>query len=88
MELVQEGVDAGHGDVAGVPPVLPPPAAPRPNLRDVAMTLEHMLNHKPANPNCDACLRGKMRDSRKLVGSFAAHRRPTKFLELVTCDHI
>eukprot|EP00972_Heterocapsa_arctica_P061844 9118191-Heterocapsa_arctica.AAC.1 len=52
------------------------------------MSLEHMLNHKPANPNCDACLRGKMRDKRKLVGSFAVHRHPTEFLELVTCDYI
>eukprot|EP00972_Heterocapsa_arctica_P000478 69589-Heterocapsa_arctica.AAC.1 len=52
------------------------------------MSLEHMLNHKPSNPNCDACVRGKMRDNRKFKGAFAASRHPKKYLELVTCDHI
>eukprot|EP00972_Heterocapsa_arctica_P107600 15851825-Heterocapsa_arctica.AAC.1 len=57
MALVPDGGAAGHGDVIGDPPVPPPPAAPRRDLKDVAMSLETMLNHKPANPNCDACLR-------------------------------
>eukprot|EP00972_Heterocapsa_arctica_P033544 4937167-Heterocapsa_arctica.AAC.1 len=57
-------------------------------MRDVALTLEHMLNHKPANEFCDACQRGKMRDAKKCKGAFAASRQPTTFLELVICDHI
>eukprot|EP00972_Heterocapsa_arctica_P088217 13007958-Heterocapsa_arctica.AAC.1 len=51
------------------------------------MSLEHMLNHKPSNEHCDACMRGKMRDCRKFKGAFAASRHPETFLELVTRDH-
>eukprot|EP00972_Heterocapsa_arctica_P092750 13678695-Heterocapsa_arctica.AAC.1 len=29
-----------------------------------------------------------MRDNRKFKGAFAASRKPKKYLELVTCDHI
>eukprot|EP00972_Heterocapsa_arctica_P031755 4679649-Heterocapsa_arctica.AAC.1 len=56
--------------------------------KDDAMSLEHMLNHKPSNPRCDSCMRGKVRDCRKFKGAFAASRKPKKYLELVTCDHI
>eukprot|EP00972_Heterocapsa_arctica_P085073 12535599-Heterocapsa_arctica.AAC.1 len=47
-----------------------------------------MLNHKPSNPNCDACTRGKMRDHKKYKGAFASSRVPKKPWELVTCDHL
>eukprot|EP00972_Heterocapsa_arctica_P045958 6780784-Heterocapsa_arctica.AAC.1 len=52
------------------------------------MSLEHMMNHKPSNPNCDACMRGEMRDHKKYKGAFEASRCPKKCMELVTCDHI
>eukprot|EP00972_Heterocapsa_arctica_P006732 984309-Heterocapsa_arctica.AAC.1 len=29
-----------------------------------------------------------MRDNRKFTGAFATSRKPKKFMELVTCDHI
>eukprot|EP00972_Heterocapsa_arctica_P040212 5924494-Heterocapsa_arctica.AAC.1 len=60
----------------------------RRDLKTVAKYLAHMLTHKPANPYCDACNRGKMRDAKKFHEAFKACREPTKFLELVTCDHI
>eukprot|EP00972_Heterocapsa_arctica_P079291 11687743-Heterocapsa_arctica.AAC.1 len=73
MDLIPDDGEAGDGDVTGDLP--PPPVldgeqveqAVRRRLvkKDDAMSLEHMLNHKPSNPNCDACMRGKMRDNRK-----------------------
>eukprot|EP00972_Heterocapsa_arctica_P061993 9140314-Heterocapsa_arctica.AAC.1 len=29
-----------------------------------------------------------MRDAEKFIGAFQRSRNPTKFLELVTCDHV
>eukprot|EP00972_Heterocapsa_arctica_P082907 12216837-Heterocapsa_arctica.AAC.1 len=49
----------------------------RRDLKTYAQSLSHMLTHKPANPYCDACCRGKMRDAKKMVGAFKASRNPT-----------
>eukprot|EP00972_Heterocapsa_arctica_P098872 14588977-Heterocapsa_arctica.AAC.1 len=98
MELIPQGGGAGDGDVIGEPPPPPPPVPDGEQVeqavrrrrvkKDDAMSLEHMPNHKPSNPNCDACARGKMRDCRKFRGAFAASGKLKKYLEHVTCDHI
>eukprot|EP00972_Heterocapsa_arctica_P022830 3360310-Heterocapsa_arctica.AAC.1 len=74
MDLIPDGGGADDGDVIGEPPVPPPPVPDDAQVgqavrrrrvkKDDAMSLEHMLNHKPSNPHCDACMRGKMRDCR------------------------
>ena len=61
---------------------------PRRNLREEAMSLNHLLTHKPFNIYCDACNLGKMRKAKKFVGSYQASRQPTKWLDLVTADHL
>ena len=58
------------------------------NLRQEAMSLRHLLTHKPANKYCDACILGKMRGAKKFCGSYERSRQPTKWLELVTADHL
>ncbi len=90
-----EAADVPPGDPGGPPPPPPVPdgeqaeqVRKRRNRKEDALSLEHMLNHKPSNPNCDACMRGKMRDHKKYKGAFEASRHPTEFMELVTCDHI
>ena len=40
-----------------------------------ATSLEHLLTHKPANDFCENCLRGKMRNLRKLRGAFKRELR-------------
>eukprot|EP00972_Heterocapsa_arctica_P024341 3591646-Heterocapsa_arctica.AAC.1 len=57
-------------------------------MKALALSREHLLTHKPANPYCDACNRGEMRDANKFHGAFQASRNPTHFMELVTSDHI
>ena len=96
--------EAGEGEVIPIPePPAPPEADPPPpggeegedigeegrrNLRMEAKSLHHLLTHRPHNPYCDACNRGKMRDRKRFKGAFAASRAPTKWLELVTVDHL
>eukprot|EP00972_Heterocapsa_arctica_P092851 13694804-Heterocapsa_arctica.AAC.1 len=83
LGLIPGGGGADDGNVIGAPPVPPPPVlhaeqeaqmAQRRVMKDVALTLEHMLNHKPSNEFCDACIRGKMRDCKKFKGALAASR--------------
>ena len=46
---------------------------------------DHRFTHKPMDPACDACVRGKMKNLRKYAGAF---NRPLKqFGDLVTMDH-
>ena len=45
----------------------------------------HFLTHKPSDPACDACLRGKLKNLRKYAGAFS--RPTTKFGDIVTMDH-
>eukprot|EP00972_Heterocapsa_arctica_P086875 12807260-Heterocapsa_arctica.AAC.2 len=82
---------------AEVPPPPPPPVlnadqeaqnTVRRDLKAAALSCEHLLTHKPANPCCDACNRGKMRDAKKFHGAFQRSRNPLHVMELVTCDHI
>eukprot|EP00972_Heterocapsa_arctica_P100818 14862577-Heterocapsa_arctica.AAC.1 len=54
----------------------------RRDLKADAFSREHLLTHKLANPYCDACNRGKMRDAKKFTGAFQRSRNPTKCLEL------
>ena len=58
------------------------------NLRQEAKSLKHLLKHKPANKYCDACILGKMRGTKKFCGSYERSRQPTRWLELVTADHL
>ena len=45
---------------------------------------DHRLTHKPTDPACDACIRGKMKNLRKHAGAF---RRPlTQFGDSSTMD--
>eukprot|EP00972_Heterocapsa_arctica_P116070 16451260-Heterocapsa_arctica.AAC.1 len=91
-----EEAGAPRGDDGDLPP--PPPVPDeeqadqagrrRRNRKEDALSIEHMLNHKPSNPYCDACMRGKMRDNKKYKGAFSSHRVPKEPWELVTCDHL
>ena len=87
--------DPPEPEVAGAPD--PPPeeegegaadARVRRNLREEAKSLQHLLTHRPHNPYCDACNRGKMRDKKLFKGAFEARREPTAWLDLVTADHL
>ena len=51
-----------------------------------ALTLEHQLTHKPKNPYCEFCCRGKMRHKRKLAGSFRVEA--AAWGDHLTADHI
>ena len=42
--------------------------------------------HKPADPNCDSCMRGKTRNKRTKKG--ALKRSPEQFREIITLDHV
>ena len=47
--------------------------------------LPHVLTHKPALSNCEACAVGKVKNLRKHTGAFS---RDTKaFGDIVTMDH-
>ena len=48
--------------------------------------MKHKLIHKPKNPYCEACTRGKMRRGKLFKGSY--NRKPTKWGQIITCDHI
>ena len=43
---------------------------PRRNLREEAMSLNHLLTQTPFNIDCDACNLGKMREAKNFVGSY------------------
>ena len=58
------------------------------NLREEAMSMNHLLTHKPFNIHCDACNLGKMRKAKKFLGSYHESRQPTGWLDLVTADHL
>ena len=49
-------------------------------------SLEHMLIHEPADDRCEHCLRGKLRNLRKLAGAF--DRKTSRVGDLVTADHL
>ena len=61
---------------------------PRRNLREEAISMIHLLTHKPFNIHCDACNIGEMHRAKKFAGSFQASRQPTGWLDLVTADHL
>ena len=58
------------------------------NLREEAVSMKHLLTHKPFNIHCDACNSGEMRKAKKIVGSYQGSRQPTGWLDLVTADHL
>ena len=58
------------------------------NLRHEAKSARHLLTHEPANKYCDACILGNMRGTKKFCGSYERSRQPTRWLELVTADHL
>ena len=58
------------------------------NTREEAMSMRHLLTHKPFNIHCDACNLGKMRKAKKFVGSYQESRQPKGWLDLVTADHL
>ena len=39
-------------------------------LREIAYSMAHRLTHKPANPYCPDCMRGKMREKKHYKGAF------------------
>ena len=74
---------------------VPPPPAPvesdakrkmRRDLKADALSPRHLLTHKPKNPYCDSCVRGKMLNIKKFKGSFNRTRQPTEQFQLVTGD--
>ena len=61
-------------------------APARRDLKVEAHEIEHLRTHKPANPHCESCMRGKLRQVPHRTGSFA---RPVKdWGDIVTCDHM
>ena len=62
------------------------PETKRDRLRREATSLKHRLLHKPKNPYCEACTRGKMRLGKLFKGSY--QRKPDKWGQCITCDHI
>ena len=68
-------IDAG---TLGIPlmraPALPGAPARRDLVRE-ATEMAHLLTHKPANPHCEACARGKMRERPHRAGAF---KRPLR----------
>merc|ERR1711951_319917 len=63
------------------------PAFPaRRDLKLAAGELAHLLTHKPANPHCLSCTRGKLRQVPHRSGAF---QRPVEsWGDLITCDHM
>ena len=48
---------------------------------------EHLLTHKPADPDhCETCMRAKSRNVKKFAGSLK--RDPTSFGDLNTFEHM
>ena len=58
------------------------------NLREEAMSMRHLLTHKPFNIHCDACNSGRMRKAKKFVCSYQESRQPKGWLDLVTAGHL
>ena len=64
----------------------PAAPAPRRDRKVEAAELAHLLTHKPANPHCVSCMRGKLRHVPHRSGAFA---RPIEnWGDLITCDHM
>ena len=61
----------GDGEVPSDVPLVPEGNVPPRNAREEAMSMRHLLTHKPFNIHCDACNLGKMRKAKKFVGSYA-----------------
>ena len=56
------------------------------NLREGAQSILHLMNHKPRNPYCEACVRAKMTQVRTYCG---AHAKITEYWgHEITADHI
>ena len=55
-------------------------------MKTEAQSLQHQLTHKPNNPFCDACKRGKMTDVRRFKNN--SKRGYKEWGQLVTCDHV
>ena len=46
----------------------------------------HLLTHRPSNPNCTSCMRGKMRQVHHRRGAFS--RPVERWGDIITCDHM
>ena len=62
------------------------PERMRRDLRAEANSEYHLLRHKPSNPYCEACRRGRMRRKGRYKGSFA--NTATSWGQHLTADHI
>ena len=78
----------GDGEVPSDVPLVPEGNVPPRNVREEAMSMRHLLTHKPFNIHCDACNLGKMRKAKKFVGSYQESSQPKGWLDLVTADHL
>ena len=59
----------------------------RRTMREMALTEEHLRTHTPALPDyCEVCRRAKRAQKKKLAKQ--SKRQPTKFGDIITCDHI
>ena len=67
-DLALEQYEAG--DEARMPTIANIPRARRPILKAEAKSLRHLLTHKPKNPLCEACCRGKMCAKKRMGGAF------------------
>ena len=56
-----DGLSDGEREEVPAPPErIPSDKGGRRRLKEEAMTIEHLLTHKPKNPYCEACCRGNM----------------------------
>ena len=77
---------SGAGESSEVPS--PPVPTERRNLKEEAMSLEHLCTHMPFNSHCRGCVEGKSQRAPKRKGGLVDQedKVPTKFGDQVTAD--
>ena len=89
-QLVGAGGVSDSVRAAEFGPAPPVPAGPENkrerDLRKEATSTRHLLRHKPLNPYCEDCCRGKMVEKKHFQGAYK--REPKKWGEIITADHL
>ena len=65
------------------------PSKVRRNLKEEAISLQHLMTHMPKNPWCSTCMRGKMqRKMHRRKTKVVSKEKFTKWGQCLTADHI